>query len=158
VDSSETPTPVDSIPSSTSSVQELETVAKTRRKTDPAWGYCTQYIEDGKKKMKCMYCNMEFKGGGIHGFKEHLAKWPGNVAECRSVIREVQHTMYQNISDWNAKKKKAQEDYVEGHPYGPEPIEVEEEASCDVSNTGTAPTRCVASAPNRRKKKRSYYS
>jgi hypothetical protein len=66
--------------------------------------------------------------------------------------------MYQNISDWNAKKKKAQEDYVEGHPYGPEPIEVEEEASCDVSNTGTAPTRCVASAPNRRKKKRSYYS
>ncbi|KAG2642440.1 hypothetical protein PVAP13_2KG278300 [Panicum virgatum] len=42
VDSSGTPTTVDSIPSSTPSVQDAETVAKTRRKTDPAWGYCTQ--------------------------------------------------------------------------------------------------------------------
>jgi hypothetical protein len=44
------PSPVDSIPSSIPSVQEEETVAKTRRKTDPAWGYCTQYIEDGKRR------------------------------------------------------------------------------------------------------------
>ena len=42
VDSSGTPTTVDSIPSSTPSVQDAETVAKTRRTTDPAWGYCTQ--------------------------------------------------------------------------------------------------------------------
>ena len=102
-----------------------------------------------------MYCNMEFKGGGIHHFKEYLAKWPGNVAKCRSVNPEVEHTIYQNISDWSAKKKKAQEDYEEGHPYGPEPVEVEEEeAPCEVSNTGAAaPTRRVAAAPNRGKKR-----
>jgi len=99
---------------------------------------------------------MEFKGGGIHHFKEYLAKWPGNVAKCRSVNPEVEHTIYQNISDWSAKKKKAQEDYEEGHPYGPEPVEVveEEEAPCEVSNTGAAaPTRRVAAAPNRGEKR-----
>jgi len=109
VDSSNTPTTVstddtnqnqNSTPS-----QKPATEARTRRKTDPAWGYCTQVIEGTKTKIKCMYCNMTFSGGGIHRFKEHLAKYPGNVAACKSVDPEVEHTMYQNIEDWNEKKK-----------------------------------------------------
>lgn len=55
-------------------------------------------------------------------------RWPGNVIACPKVDPEVEYTMYQNIENWNAKKNKAQEQYEEGHPYGPEPIEVEESA------------------------------
>lgn len=107
VDSSNTPTIVESTPNTTPSVQEVE--VKTRRKIDLAWGYCTLITKDKKKKIKCMFCNMKFSGGGIHRFKEHLAKWPGNVAACLKVGPEVEHTMFQNIEDWNAKKNKAQE-------------------------------------------------
>ena len=50
---------------------------------------------------------MIFQRGGIHRFKEHLAKYPGNVAACKKVDSKVEHTMYQNIEDWNEKKKDA---------------------------------------------------
>ncbi|CAO1947483.1 unnamed protein product, partial [Urochloa humidicola] len=111
VDSSSTPTTVESTPNSAPSVDEAVPEVKTRRKTNPAWGYCTQIVEDGRKKIKCMFCPAKFGGGGIHRFKEHIAKWPGNVIACPKVDAEVEHAMYQNIEDWNAKKNKAQEQY-----------------------------------------------
>ena len=61
-----------------------------------------------------MFCNDVFAGGGIHRFKEHLAKYPGNVAPCKKVDPEVEHAMFQNIEDWKEKKKKAQQDYEKG--------------------------------------------
>ncbi|CAO2171413.1 unnamed protein product [Urochloa humidicola] len=150
VDSSSTPTTVESTPNSAPSVQEAVAEVKTRRKTDPAWGYCTQIVENGRKKIKCMFCPAKFGGGGIHHFKKHLAKWPGNVISCPKVDPEVEHAMYQNIDDWNAKKNKAQEQYEEGNPYGSEPIEVEE-ATCETSNIGTtAPNRRVVPATRKR--------
>lgn len=148
MDSSETPTTVESSQNTAPSIPEVAPAAKTtRRKTDPAWGYCTLVVEDGRKKIKCMYCDMRFQGGGIHRFKEHLAKWPGNVASCSKVDLEVEYAMHQHIDDWNAKKKNRQEQYEEDHPYGPEPIEVE--ADCEVSNS-TAPAR--RAAPTTRKR------
>ncbi|XP_039853730.1 uncharacterized protein LOC120712084 isoform X2 [Panicum virgatum] len=135
--SSDTPTPTDSSSNPTPSVQ-VAVEAKTRRKTDPAWGYCTQFTEEGKKKIKCMYCNMVFGGGGIHRFKEHLAHYPGNSKACSKVDPEVQHTMLQHIEEWNDKKRKAHEDFEEDHPYGREPGEEEEAAACDASKSGTA--------------------
>jgi hypothetical protein len=52
LDSSETPTPVDtdSNRNSTPSTQEAATEVKTRRKSDPTWRYCTQFTEGGKKR------------------------------------------------------------------------------------------------------------
>jgi hypothetical protein len=145
VASSDTPTPVGTENSNQNSTpsQEAATQGRTRRKTDPAWEYCTQIMEGGRKKIKCMYCNATFLGGGIHRFKEHLAKYPGNVVACKKVDPEVEHTMYQNIEDWNEKKKKMQQDYVEGHPYGPEPGE---EDVVEVSNTNATPSVGVAAA------------
>jgi hypothetical protein len=137
VDSSTTPTPVSTGGSNQNSTpsQEAATETKTRRKTDPAWDYCIEIVEGEKKKIKCMYCNITFQGGGIHRFKEHLAKWPGNVAACKKVNPKTEHTMYKNIEDWNERKKKQKEEYVEGHPYGPEPGE---EDVVEVSNTNIA--------------------
>jgi hypothetical protein len=80
---------------STPSTQETSAEVKTRRKSDPAWRYCTQFTEGGRKKIKCMFCNDVFAGGGIRRFKEHLAKYPGNVAACKSVDPEVEHAMFQ---------------------------------------------------------------
>jgi hypothetical protein len=113
---------------------------KTRRKTDPAWAYCTQFTNGGRKKIKCMFCNDEFAGGGIRRFKEHLAKYPGNVAACSKVDPEVEYAMYQNLDDWNEKKKKAQKDYEEGNAYGPEPGEQDDVVEVSVAN---APTRAA---------------
>ena len=151
VDSSDTPTPVGTENSNQNSTpsQEAATEGRTRRKTDPAWGYCTQIMEGGRKKIKCMYCDTTFLGGGIHRFKKHLAKWSGNVAACKKVDPEVEHTMYKNIEDWNEKKKKMQHEYVEGHPYGPEPGE---EDVVEVSNTNP-----VVAASNKGEKKTGWY-
>jgi len=80
---------------------------------------------------------MIFQRGGIHRFKEHLAKYSGNVSACKKVDPEVEHTMYQNIEDWNEKKKKIQRDYVEGNLYGPE---VAEDDVVEVSNNNAAPS------------------
>ena len=156
VNSSETPTSVDtdSNQNSTPSTQEATAKVKIRRKSDPAWGYCTQFTEGGKKKIKCMFCDMLFAGGGIHRFKEHLAKYPGNVAACKKVAPEVEHAMFQNIKDWNEKKKKAQQDYEEGNAYGPEPGEQDDVVEVSVANAPAAPSQHIAAAPvaNRGKK------
>ena len=90
------------------------------------------------------------QGGGIHYFKEHLAKYPGNVAACKKVNPEVEHAMYQNIEDWNTKKKKMQQEYEEENQYEPEPGE---EDVVEVPNTNAAPSRRVAAALDKRKKK-----
>ena len=154
VDSSDTPTPVDSNRNSTPSTQEASAEVKTRRKSDPAWGYCTQFTEGGKKKIKCMFCNDVFAGGGIHRFKEHLAKYPGNVAPYKKVDPEVEHAMFQNIEDWKEKKKKAQQDYEEWNAYGLEPREQDDVVEVSVANEPRAPSRRVAAAPAGNKGKR----
>jgi hypothetical protein len=82
---------------------------KTRRKSEDI---AHSSVKEEKKKIKCMFCNDIFAGGGIHRFKEHLAKYPGNVAACKKVDPEVEHAMFQNIEDWNGKKKKTQQELL----------------------------------------------
>jgi len=158
VDSSATPTPGDTDSGqnqiATPATQEASTEVRTRKKSDPAWGYCTLITEGGRKKIKCMFCNDVFAGGGIHRFKEHLAKWPGNVAACKKVDPEVEHTMYQNLVDWTEKKKKAQQDYEEGNAYGPELGEQDDVVEVSVANEPRAPSRRVAAAPAGNKAKK----
>jgi len=158
VDSLATPTPGDTDSgqnqSATPATQEASAEVRTRKKSDPAWGYCTLITEGGRKKIKCMFCNDVFAGGGIHRFKEHLAKYPGNVAPCKKVDPEVEHAMFQNIEDWKEKKKKAQQDYEEGNAYGPEPGEQDDVVEVSVANEPGAPSRRVAAAPAGNKGKR----
>lgn len=69
MDSSDTPTPVDgSTPTSTA--QESASEPKTRRKTDIAWAYCTHITQGGKKKIKCMYCDMVCGRFNLTGSKQ----------------------------------------------------------------------------------------
>jgi len=100
-----------------------------------------------------MFCNDVFAGGGIHRFKEHLAKYLGNVAACKKVNPEVEHAMFQNIEDWNEKKKKAQKDYEEGNAYGPEPGE-QDDVEVSVANAPAVPSQHVAAAPAANKGKK----
>ena len=101
-----------------------------------------------------MFCNDVFAGGGIHRFKEHLAKYPGNVAPCKKVDPEVEHAMFQNIEDWKEKKKKAQQDYEEWNAYGPEPREQDDVVEVSVANAPAAPSQRVAAAPTGNKGKK----
>ena len=101
-----------------------------------------------------MFCNDVFAGGGIHHFKEHLAKYPGNVAPCKKVDPEVEHAMFQNIEDWKEKKKKAQQDYEEGNAYGPEPGEQDDVVEVSAANAPAAPSQRVAAAPAANKGKK----
>ncbi|XP_021319252.1 uncharacterized protein LOC110436476 [Sorghum bicolor] len=73
VDSSETPVGTDSNQNSTPSTQEATMEVKTRRKSEDI---AHSSVKEEKKKIKCMFCNDIFAGGGIHRFKEHLAKYP----------------------------------------------------------------------------------
>jgi len=76
------------------------------------------------------------------------------VASCGKVDPEVDWAMDQNIEDWQGKKRKAQGEYEEEHPYCPEPGEEEEAASaCDVPYTGAAAPSRRVTASNRGRKR-----
>ncbi|CAN6286343.1 unnamed protein product [Urochloa humidicola] len=59
---------------------------------------------EGRVRLKCVYCGKHFLGGGIHRFKEHLARRPGNACCCPKVPRDVQDTMLRSLEAVAAKK------------------------------------------------------
>ncbi|KAG8061553.1 hypothetical protein GUJ93_ZPchr0003g17125 [Zizania palustris] len=78
------------------------------QKHDPAWKHCMMVRSAGRVRLKCIYCQKHFLGGGIHRFKEHLARRPGNACCCLNVPREVQETMLNSLNAVAAKKKRKQ--------------------------------------------------
>jgi hypothetical protein len=78
------------------------------------------------------------------------------VPSCGKVDPEVEWAVDQNIEYWQDKRRKAQGEYEEEHPYCPEPGEEEEAAAasaCDVPYTGAAaPSRRVAASNRGRKR------
>ena len=74
------------------------------QKHDPAWKHCVMVRSDGRLRLKCAYCGKHFLGGGIHRFKEHLARRPGNACCCPKVPRDVQDTMLRSLDAVAAKK------------------------------------------------------
>ncbi|PKA66450.1 hypothetical protein AXF42_Ash007148 [Apostasia shenzhenica] len=63
--------------------------ASIRQRTDITWNYVTDIKNpDGKKWIKCDFCQKNFKGGGIHRVKLHLAKKKGDVVESKSKITQ----------------------------------------------------------------------
>ncbi|KAF7821665.1 hypothetical protein G2W53_027120 [Senna tora] len=64
---------------STASTPSTQSV---RSRADPAWEYCIEMTDpNGKKIWKCMYCEKQFKGGGIHRIKQHLAGKKGDATK-----------------------------------------------------------------------------
>ncbi|XP_062212864.1 uncharacterized protein LOC133913667 isoform X2 [Phragmites australis] len=74
------------------------------QKHDPAWKHCLMVRSEGRVRLKCAYCGKHFLGGGIHRFKEHLARRPGNACCCPKVPRDVQDTMLRSLDAVAAKK------------------------------------------------------
>ncbi|RLN17249.1 uncharacterized protein C2845_PM02G42980 [Panicum miliaceum] len=83
---------------------EEEVVQIGAQKHDPAWKHCLMVRADGRVRLKCAYCGKHFLGGGIHRFKEHLARRPGNACCCPKVPRDVQDTMLRSLDAVAAKK------------------------------------------------------
>ncbi|RLN39500.1 uncharacterized protein C2845_PM01G24610 [Panicum miliaceum] len=71
----------------------------TRRGSTASWCAPTARV-----RLKCAYCGKHFLGGGIHRFKEHLARRPGNACCCPKVPRDVQDTMLRSLDAVAAKK------------------------------------------------------
>lgn len=85
---------------------DLEPVAVTPQKHDPAWKHCQMYKIGDKVQLKCLYCEKIFKGGGIHRIKEHLACQKGNAATCLRVLPDVRLQMLESLNGVAAKKRK----------------------------------------------------
>ncbi|TVU02961.1 hypothetical protein EJB05_51506, partial [Eragrostis curvula] len=86
--------------------EEEEVVPIGTQKHDPAWRHCVMVRSEGRTRLKCAYCGKHFLGGGIHRFKEHLARRPGNACCCPKVPTDVQETMLLSLDAVAAKKKR----------------------------------------------------
>ncbi|KAL6894367.1 hypothetical protein ACP4OV_008465 [Aristida adscensionis] len=84
----------------------VEVVPIGAQKHDPAWKHCQMVRSGGRLRLRCGYCGKHFLGGGIHRFKEHLARRPGNACCCPKVPRDVQDTMLSSLDGFAAKKKR----------------------------------------------------
>lgn len=59
----------------TSYIAKKEKETYGRGKIDIAWGYCVEErTSNGERKLKCIYCNKVFSGGGITRMKKNI--WP----------------------------------------------------------------------------------
>ncbi|KAL6638166.1 hypothetical protein ACP70R_025738 [Stipagrostis hirtigluma subsp. patula] len=85
---------------------EEEVVPIGAQKHDPAWKHCLMVRSEGRVRLRCAYCGKHFLGGGIHRFKEHLARRPGNACCCPKVPRDVQDAMLRSLDAVAAKKKR----------------------------------------------------
>ncbi|XP_044383749.1 uncharacterized protein [Triticum aestivum] len=74
------------------------------QKHDPAWKHCLMVRLAGRDRLKCVYCGKHFLGGGIHRFKEHLARRPGNACCCPDVPADVEALMHRSLDEVAAKK------------------------------------------------------
>ncbi|KAK4436611.1 hypothetical protein Salat_0824800 [Sesamum alatum] len=86
----------------------MEPVAVTSQKHDPAWKHCQMFKNGDRVQLKCIYCGKIFKGGGIHRIKEHLAGQKGNAATCLRVQPDVRLQMLESLNGVAVKKRKKQ--------------------------------------------------
>ncbi|PKA60617.1 hypothetical protein AXF42_Ash006249 [Apostasia shenzhenica] len=69
-----------SVPSTQDSIDISQPSTSIRQRSDISWKYVTDIrSNDGKKWLKCDFCQKIFKGGGIHRVKLHLARRKGDV-------------------------------------------------------------------------------
>jgi len=103
-----------SVQQSIASTPATPSTQSVRARADPAWDYCIEMIDPkGRKFWKCMYCEKEFKGGGIHRIKQHLAGKKGDAVGCKKVPYDVRYKMQQNLKEIDEKKNKGQNDLTD---------------------------------------------
>ncbi|XP_048225512.1 uncharacterized protein LOC8264909 [Ricinus communis] len=86
--------------------EEHVPIIVTRHKKDMAWKYCQPSKYGDRVQIKCNYCGIVFKGGGIHRFKEHLAGRKGAAPICDRVPSDVRLLMQQCLHEVVPKQKK----------------------------------------------------
>ena len=68
--------------------------SNVRTKTDKAWEYASETInENGNKAYICHFCQKVISGGGIFRVKLHLVGEKGQVSPCKKVTSEVRFMM-----------------------------------------------------------------
>ncbi|CAN1184987.1 hypothetical protein LINPERPRIM_LOCUS39239 [Linum perenne] len=76
-----------------------------KQKTDIAWNYFEDLIdENGNKVFRCLFCAKVYKGGGINRMKQHLAGIPGQISRCLKVPYDVREKIQNNLTEFNLNK------------------------------------------------------
>ncbi|GER49901.1 hAT transposon superfamily [Striga asiatica] len=83
---------------------EMLSTQSSRGKSDPAWEFVSLIRENGKSTYTCLFCKKQFKGGGIHRMKHHLAGKKGEIAPCKEVSHDVKSRMAAHLDEVKQKK------------------------------------------------------
>ncbi|XP_026451192.1 uncharacterized protein LOC113351419 [Papaver somniferum] len=78
---------------------------------DPAWKWAKCKDPAFSKKLSCVLCNKEMRGGGITRLKEHITQIRGNVSSCLKASAEVINEI--RLADNIKKLKKSHRDDVD---------------------------------------------
>ncbi|PKA58553.1 hypothetical protein AXF42_Ash008840 [Apostasia shenzhenica] len=108
---------VASILSSQDSIEPSPSLATLRQKIDITWKYVTDMrTNDGKKWLKCDFCEESFKGDGIHRVKMHLTKRKGDVEICKpEEIRFKVEKSIKEVKQLKRKKANYEEEFSQGN-------------------------------------------
>ncbi|CAN1790452.1 hypothetical protein LINPERHAP1_LOCUS18826 [Linum perenne] len=76
-----------------------------KQKTDIAWNYFEELVEEnGSKVFRCLFCAKVYKGGGINRMKQHLAGITGQISRCLKVPFDVREKIQNNLTEFNLNK------------------------------------------------------
>ncbi|XP_026459981.1 uncharacterized protein LOC113360725 [Papaver somniferum] len=78
---------------------------------DPSWKWAKCKDPAFPKKLSCVLCNKEMRGGGITRLKEHITQIRGNVSSCLKASAEVINEI--RLADNIKKLKKSHRDDVD---------------------------------------------
>ncbi|CAN1774920.1 hypothetical protein LINPERHAP1_LOCUS13136 [Linum perenne] len=84
-----------------------------KQKTDIAWNYFEELIEEnGSKVFRCLFCAKVYKGGGINRMKQHLAGITGQISRCLKVPFDVREKIQNNLTEFNLNKLEKKKAYA----------------------------------------------
>ncbi|CAN1167570.1 hypothetical protein LINPERHAP2_LOCUS27301 [Linum perenne] len=76
-----------------------------KQKTDIAWNYFEELVEEnGSKVFRCLFCAKVYKGGGINRMKQHLAGITGQISRSLKVPFDVREKIQNNLTEFNLNK------------------------------------------------------
>ncbi|CAI0385299.1 unnamed protein product, partial [Linum tenue] len=84
------------------------TAKGVRSKSDPTWAHCSLHLDGKVEVLTCLYCQKEFRGGGITRMKKHLAGVSRDNAICSMVLEEVSQNMQKLLTNYETSKKKSE--------------------------------------------------
>ncbi|XP_026428157.1 uncharacterized protein LOC113324033 [Papaver somniferum] len=97
--------------SNTTSGSMLPQSSTQTQNKDPAWKWATCKDPAFPKKLSCVLCDKEMRGGGITRLREHLTQVKGNVSSCLKATVEVINEI--RLTDNIKKLKKAHRENID---------------------------------------------